>query len=1072
MRSKLVVFIAVSWLAASHVLAAVLAPAKFDMGTEGSPVYGDFIRVAGKTLYAPELGYGWLERGHESFESERPPRLQHWFLFRDILFDKTATDLNRDGVRNKADMTFKLGVPEGRYMVVVTLGDLTRGMGSMSVRANGELMAKNIDAKHWASRGGAAHGDWYGHYQRVRFPVTAGHEGLEIKFAGDESDYQEWLAEEEEKPSPESWLVGQGRRLKPHPPYRDIGLPFITNSVLGVEVYRFQPEPIVVREEKLVLDRSGIPPAASVSQIGLVELALEAYNLERFGEAERKLDRISDVLLGHVKALGYAFLAGNPAYENETGLAPKAISSVEAYIGASPGDERALHLLGVLKNFAQGIDLIQNRAVSFSDQMALPPELRHADTTWQNGYWRVFRGIGKLDLIRRGEPVYHKAKLHEARGLYMFDPHRWVIASGKADDLLREVEEKFPGNRFVRLYLYDDWVPGPEWPKFADYSVATEGAPEWAATVYEAYNRCLDLGEWWYENKQFPDGSIGGGWGDDVEALRLFGAYGSICPDASEDVVKLCAGIVAGALASPNMDPDAGFFQGLGDAEHTGEWTGDTIPTMVILDYGKPKWIECGLKVAKLMRDVWMNRNERGQYLFRSNMMGSTQVGTGLQANDSRINYRCALPARSVLWYSGNPSVATLFDKWAEAWLAASMSTDKGKPPGVIPSEIGFAKGEVGGTESPSWYKANHAEGTVNYDWDQRYHEYITDLLVSAYERSGNEAFLGPLRLEAELAATQVGGTDEEPEQGSPEWAAKQLGGAVDLWSRLQRTLGLGDGGEPTVRSLGETVRRCRACARGARERWPISTVDALATDRIGWPDLRAAYDVMTAAGASGGLDVEVTYSGVGRQFAAVVLCSGAQHLKVLVYSFWPSEKSFSIRPWLLQPGASYSVTYGPDLGEDGELDGVAGREEWRLEFRGQPCTVTLPPRTAYLIELRLTAPGGRPSLLPDLAITPDDIEYDDAGGVVNVRVHNIGSAEAGRFSVAVYDMSEGSMSEVGRDAAASLPAPLDLLPQTVSVGVAWTLESPPRDILVVLDPDGEINEITESNNSVRVKLE
>jgi len=1077
MKLKSVVLAVATLCVVNLASAAVSAPARFDLGTENSPVHGGFVRVAGKTLYSPELGYGWLETGHESFQVERPERLSHWFLFRDIFFDETATPLNRDGVRNTADMTFKLDLPEGRYVVVVTLGDLSRGLGSMSVYANGGVAARNIDAKHWASRGGTFRKDatsekeWYGFYQRVRFSVEVGQEGLELKFAGDESDYRKWLAEEENKPSPESWLVRGGRRLKPHAPYRDLGLPFTTNSVLAIEVYHFVPEPIVLVDGELVLDRSGVPPRANVAELGLVERALEAYNLGRFAEAERKLDRVSDVLLGYVRALGHAYLAGNPACENELELAPKAIASVEAYLEASPGDERATHLLEVLQNFAQGMDLIFNRAVSFSEQMALPSELRHADTTWENGYFRVFRGIGKLELIRRGEPVYYKAKIHEARGFYMFDPHRWVMASGKAADLLREVERKFPQNRFVRLYLHDEWTPGPEWPKFPDYSGITEGAPEWAAAVYEAYNRGLDLAEWWYENKQFPDGSIGGGWGDDVEALRFFGTYGSISSDASESIVNLCARIVGGALASPNMDPESGFFGGVADAEHTGEWTGDTIPTMVILDYGNPRWIELGLKVAKLMRDLWMDHNDRGQYLFRSNMVGATRVGTELQMNDSRINYRCALPARSVLWYNSNPAVAALFDQWARGWLEASMSTDKGKPRGVIPTEIGFEKGEIGGTQSPSWHKANHAVGTVNYDWDGRYHAYTVDLLVGARERSGDEVFLEPLRLEAELAAAYADDAAESPVEGSAAWAGKQLDGAVELWERLQGTLGSKEGSEPAVTSLETAVRRGTTWAKHAWERWPIVTVDALATDRIGWPDLGAAYDLMTAAGASGAMGPEVTYAGLGRQFAAVVLTSGTHHLKVAVYSFLSSEKECSIRPWLLQPGATYAATFGPDLDEDGNADSVAGRGEWSLEFRGQPCTFLIPPRTAYIVELRQVASGGKPSLLPDLAITEDDIEYSDLSDLVNVRVHNIGSAEARRFTVAVYDVQEdGGKTEVGRGVGIALPASLDLLPQTLRVGIPWTLPSSPGDILAVIDPDGEIEEITESNNSARVE--
>jgi len=1073
MRGKGMVLTFVLLLAGGSASAAVSLPARFDLGTETSPVEEGFVPVTADTIYSLERGYGWVEQGHESLESERPARLAHWFLFKDILFDTYASSLTRDGVRDSNDMTFNVNLPQGRYVVVVTLGDLLQGLGSMSIHANGELVAKNLETKHWASRGGRAAGQWYGFYKRIRFATDVGGGGLKLLFSGDETDYHQWLTDEAAKPSPTSWLV-PGRVLKPHPPYRDIGLPFTASSILGIEVYPLSAEPVVMKENELVLDVSGLPPDVDTAVLSLIEKALHAYNLGQPADSENYLDQITVPELDYLRALGYAYLAGNPMYENEEALARKALDLLAQILQINPDDEQALHLRETLRNFSEGIDLIVDRAVSFTDQMKLPSEQRHADTSWEGSYNRVYRGVGKLDLIQPGEPVYYKAKIYEARGLYMVDPHRWVISSGKAADLLREVERKFPQNRFVRLYLHDEWSPGAGWPKFPEYSAATKDAPAWAAAVYEAYNRCLDLCEWWCRNKQFPDGSIGGGWGDDVEALRLFGAYGSICPDASADVMKLCARIVNGALNSPNMDAESGFFGSLADAEHTGEWTGDTIPTMIVLDYGNPRWIELGLKVAKLMRDLWMDQNEKGWYLFRSNMIGAGQVGSGLQANDSRINYRCALPARSVLWYNSNPTIAATYDKWAKTWLEASMSTDKGKPSGLVPAEIGFMKGEIGGTDSPSWYEANHAEGTVNYDWKalEEYHDYIVDLLAGAYRRSKDESFLEPLKLEAELDAEYQRNPIEEPEPGSPQWAGMKLHGVGELWQRLQRTLGLEQGEAPAVTSLESALRRCATSNRGVRQRWPLVTLDSLATDRIYWPDLLAAYSVMTAAGASGMSDVEVTYTGLGRQFAAVVLCSATRELKVALYSFWPSAEDCGLRPWLLDVGAGYKVVAGPDLDADGEPDETVTDETWTLASRGQSYYLRIPPRTPYLVRLKQVSSEGKSILLPDLAITATDIEYNPTRNLITVRIHNVGSAEARSFIVAAYRIpQDGSKSEIGRTVGARLPAPLDLLPQTLRLSIPWEEAASPGKLVIVLDPEDQIREITETNNTVTKDL-
>src|SRR5262249_25518486 len=148
----------------------------------------------------------------------------------------------------------------------------------------------------------------------------------------------------------------------------------------------------------------------------------------------------------------------------------------------------------------------------------------------------------------------------------------------------------------------------------------------------------------------------------------------------------------------------AGYFAEVDDSEHGGEWTADTLPVMIRLDYGNPVYVERAMKTGKLMRDVWMDYTRTGHRIMRSNFLGATGVGGPGTTNDSRINFRPAAPARSVLAYNNLPQLKTIFLEWANAWWAASMSTDRGKPKGIIPQEIGFPSGQVGGERSPTWY--------------------------------------------------------------------------------------------------------------------------------------------------------------------------------------------------------------------------------------------------------------------------------------------------------------------------------------------------------------------------------
>ena len=128
-------------------------------------------------------------------------------------------------------------------------------------------------------------------------------------------------------------------------------------------------------------------------------------------------------------------------------------------------------------------------------------------------------------------------------------------------------------------------------------------------------------------------------------------------------------------------------------------------------------------------------------------------MGSGDQANDSWINYRAIRPAAAILSYNRNPEISNWFVEMGDAWVAAAMSTERGKPRGVIPAEVSFPEGLIGGVNSPNWYTASHPKGTVNHDWiRQSYKGYLQDLLMTAYTQTGDQKYLEPLRLEYELA--------------------------------------------------------------------------------------------------------------------------------------------------------------------------------------------------------------------------------------------------------------------------------------------------------------------------------
>ncbi len=123
--------------------------------------------------------------------------------------------------------------------------------------------------------------------------------------------------------------------------------------------------------------------------------------------------------------------------------------------------------------------------------------------------------------------------------------------------------------------------------------------------------------------------------------------------------------------------------------------------------------------------------------------LGSMSIGNEKQANDSYINLRAAFPAISVYRYNRNPVIGKLLVEWADAWRNDAMRTDRKKPLGVFPAEVGFPGGELGGVNSPNWYTAAHPPGTVNYDWRPgRYYGYLVDLMLLAHEITGEDKYL------------------------------------------------------------------------------------------------------------------------------------------------------------------------------------------------------------------------------------------------------------------------------------------------------------------------------------------
>jgi hypothetical protein len=509
---------------------------------------------------------------------------------------------------------------------------------------------------------------------------------------------------------------------------------------------------------------------------------------------------------------------------------------------------------------------------------------------------------------------------------------------------------------------------------------------------------------------------------------------------------------------------------------------------MMQLDYGNPNWIERSMKTGKLIRDLWTDRNDRGHRHFRSNFLGATQVGAGDRMNDSWINYRAVSPATAVLNYNGNPTIAKLYEEIADGWLAAAMSTDRGKPRGVIPAQVSFPGGVLGGVNSPNWYTASHPPGTVNYDWPrQPYKGYLLDILFAAYNTTRDAKYFEPIRLEYELAVMhgyvpesagpwqrnrRRGPVKVDAPAGSEKWVAAQLA-QTEKWRQAKQMLEGRNGRLSNLWSKEQIVESGNRAAEHLRTYWPISTSEAGPTDRVGFVGIVDPFFIYTG-GSWGGplLKAAVTYENTTKDFAAAVVAADTQGLRICYYSLAPDKRTIGVVPWELESGGTYRLVYGIDADDDGRIDTVAETRDFVFPQRGSPIRIEVASRTNYVVEIEQLRRGRPASYAPDPGLSAEDIRFYPDRSLLTARVHNVGALPVRGVKVAFYDGSPASGGK--RIAVQQIPnieAPNDLEPRMVTVGVNYHVDQP-TDIYVVIDPDDEItDEITTFNNVAHKRL-
>jgi len=574
-------------------------------------------------------------------------------------------------------------------------------------------------------------------------------------------------------------------------------------------------------------------------------------------------------------------------------------------------------------------------------------------------------------------------------------------------------------------------------------------APDWAVWARQVLRNRDEIITWWLDHRQQANGELAGHINDDGEFSCHWPSHYLMTGD--ERIADALSKLADVAWA---MSAGTGYTVGSRDVEHAAEDQSCTQPQVLLVDYGNPKAVERFMVMSRYLDD-WTAINELGRRQFKSYMFTTKQIWDDPPFDVDQPYCPLAMVGTGhLLWYTHSPAVARLFFEEAESWARACLSTDGGKPEGQIPKEIRFRDSQI---DPYAPYPTNPILEKRSSLYRNGAGAYIVEyFLQGANTLTGDDLFARVVdlwetpddrRVEAARATLERFHQQGEPREGT--WGASQ--GETTLYDAWRTT------GDRTwlVEELKEVARQ------QVRNRWLLTEAEPY-TDRIPLPGRELLSRMFLGGWTSGKSHVPghwVSWEGGGLDYAALVLDAQPNHLKALVHSFHEQEQPMTMRVWRL-PHGRYDVSIGIDRDGDAQPDGQVRSERMELWRYDGAVDFTARPGQTMVLKLSLVEELEDVRTRPDLTIGPDDVAMDD--GAVVVTVHNIGGSASPGGTVEVHTAG-GEV--LGTAQAPALDPPHDLEPKTAQVRIPFDQGAKPA--CIILDPAGQIAEITEANNRV-----
>lgn len=899
----------------------------FDAGKVDSPLEPGAIRLTSQDAYDSAKGYGWLEPVSGDFDA--PAMADRFAATPEIGLEKGSyrlvDALQRDGVVAQSGPLFRVDVPDGLYWVSLEMGH-NRGAATVDViTANGVTLGEKF-----AMSSNTFNGHLNGRTAR----------GL-VKAEG-----------------------GRGIRIETKASGAKGQVP-----VKSIEILPYKPLPVALEKGRLIWRGEGLKPA----ELNQVSTDLASNNSVGAIDAARKIAdpfiqaNVLSLILGIPK---------QPASE-DIALAGEVRQLLLQALREHPDNVAAQWLFDSTERFRH--TLIAYVEEGGNDVVA-------------GSRFALWQGTANQGLqLRPEDPEYWQAHFLAGAGIWQngvqnsaFDnkgttdswlPDKSVRLQGfdAPGKIFREVIKAYPDFRIARIML------GERLPAEKNAWVPPENAPAWAVMQYQLMHRIQEVIHYWVNERMDERGLLGGGLGDDVEALRWWNPGVVLADD--ETTISGWRRMAEAAWASTD---GLGYSRGMDDVEHSAEPTADPLPMLALMNFNTPAMSQTEdrlMKTLPIFRDTWTTITPDGYRMFKGYHFNATSI---TREGDVPYNIRAIKPLLWAAWVDEgkNKELQDLLIAYAKSWRDAVLAEFDGKPAGIVPTMIKLSRQQAREPSAPDWA----ASGYQTYKYPGGYVAKVYDLLMAAYEMSGDKSFLQPIQLGLD-ELQKIPDEDKNPDKypfASREWAFRAGAGFLGVAGGDYRSITGDKSYDETLLRWGPPSVKFRILAERAKDAeqfqsavagWDAPLKEALeimssnpemrtvmiqSTDRIyvaGSLTLTSMATGMAvpASDLRGGEIVwpafAVTWRGTGAEVAILVSQASPSELEVQIYNF--SDKAKTLHPWVWRLDAgTFEMMLGETDASGFTVRKELSRQEVAITGRGQELSVEVPPRTPLRFSL------------------------------------------------------------------------------------------------------------------------